>query len=89
MFTQTLGQLFRSRPPETEVRAGAVYRRVGPGDVVETARVIDILDDIMDTPHVRYEVQVESARGKRVRFADQRILNLKTFAKEFVEASDA
>ena len=93
MFSETVGQLFRPTPkPEAErpeIRVGGTYRHSGPGNVVETAKVIDVGPDAMGIPHVRYEVQVEQSRVRQTRFAATRTLNLETFAEYFIELVEA
>ena len=93
MFSETVGQLFRPAPkPEAkrpEIRVGGTYRHSGPGNVVETAKVIDVGPDAMGIPHVRYEVQVEQSRVRQTRFAATRTLNLETFAEYFIELMEA
>jgi hypothetical protein len=89
MFAETVGQFFRPRQkPEVarqDIRVGGIYRHSGPGNVVETAKVIDVAPDAMGIPHVRFEVQVEQSRVRQTRFAATRTLNLETFADYFFE----
>ena len=89
MLAETVGQFFRPRPKEEarrrEIRVGGIYRHSGPGNVVETAKVIDMGPDAMGIPHVRFEVQVEQSRVRQTRFAATRTLNLETFADYFFE----
>lgn len=92
MFSETVGHFFRPAPkPETrpEIRVGGTYRHSGPGNIVETAKVIDVGPDAMGIPHVRYEVQVEQSRVRQTRFAAMRTLNLETFASYFIEPVEA
>ncbi len=92
MFAE-VGQFFRpTSKVETdrpEIRVGGTYRHSGPGNVVETAKVIDVGPDAMGIPHVRYEVQVEQSRVRQTRFAATRTLNLETFASYFIEPVEA
>jgi hypothetical protein len=93
MISETVGQFFRPifRPSEKaaielpEVQIGGTYRHMGPGNVVETAKVIDVGPDAMGIPHVRYEVEVAQRRVRQTRFAAVRTLNLETFRDYFVE----
>jgi hypothetical protein len=93
MISETVGQFFRpifgpSEKPATdrrEVQIGGTYRHEGPGNVVETAKVIDVGPDAMGIPHVRYEVEVAQSRVRQTRFATVRTLNLETFSDYFVE----
>lgn len=90
MLAQTVGQFFRTGGRDEEIvvdiKVGAVYRRQGPGNVVETARVIDVGPDAMGIPHVRYEVLVEQSRVRHNHFAANRTLNLQSFRDLFAEA---
>lgn len=92
MLSATVGQFFRSgRSNKTgpEIKVGAIYRHHGPGNVVETAKVVEVEADSMGIPHVRYEVQVEQSRVRQTRFAATRTLNLETFASYFIEPVEA
>ena len=89
MFAHSVGQFFRSGSRDNEhvldIKIGSVYRHQGPGNVVETARVIDVGPDAMGIPHVRYEVVVEQSRVRHNHFAASRTLNLETFKDLFSE----
>ena len=86
MLTLNMGHFFRPHSPVPEIKAGAVYRRRGAGDTIETARVTGIGPDVMGIPHVRFEVKVEHAQARCSGFADRRILSLQAFSDNFVEA---
>ncbi|MDJ0609152.1 MAG: hypothetical protein QNJ67_09250 [Kiloniellales bacterium] len=91
MLSATVGQFFRSgRSNKTgpEIKVGAIYRHHGPGNVVETAKVVEVEADSMGIPHVRYEVLVEQSQVRHNRFAACRTLNLETFKDHFCEAVD-
>ena len=93
MLSETVGQFLRpifgpSEKPATdrrEVQIGGTYRHEGPGNVIETAKVIDVGPDAMGIPHVRYEVEVAQSRVRQTRFATVRTLNLETFTDYFAE----
>jgi len=97
MISETVGQFFRpifgpNEKPEIEhweVQVGGTYRHKGPGNVVETAKVIDVGPDAMGIPHVRYEVEVAQRRVRQTRFASVRTLNLETFRDHFAELVSA
>jgi hypothetical protein len=88
-----MGNFFKSHASSPakllDVRPGAVYRHRGAGNIVETAKVIDIGPDTMGIPHVRYEVLVERRRERHTRFAAVRTLNLQTFSQLFTEPLEA
>ncbi len=91
MFAETMGNLFKGylsapEPRPTEVHAGGMYRHSGPGNVVETAEVIDVGPDAMGIPHVRFEVLVDRSRERHTHFQAIRTLNLETFRDYFTEA---
>ena len=90
MLSATVGQFFRagSRTPNKneDVKVGGFYRHHGPGNVVETAKVVEVEADSMGIPHVRYEVLVEQSQVRHNRFAACRTLNLQTFKDHFCEA---
>ncbi len=93
MFSETVGSFLKSYAAPAEelpdIRPGCVYRHLGPGDITETAKVIDVGPDSMGIPHVRYEVLVERSRVRHTHFAAVRTLNLETFSHHFVEAMEA
>ena len=67
---------------DAEVERGALYRRPVSGSVVETAQVIEIAQDRMGIPHVRFQLQV--ARGTDAR-VEQRTLALDIFYARYKE----
>ena len=92
MFGASVGNLFKTgdkaREP-VEVREGGIYRRRGPGDLTETAKVLHVGPDAMGITHVRYQLMVESACEQPTKFEDSRTLNIETFLSRFSEAGDA
>lgn len=78
--------LFRDQHKAPEVRSGAVFRHNGPGQLIETAKVIQVQRDALGIPHVRFDVMFEQARDERANFKERRTLNLATFATRFTEA---
>ncbi len=93
MLAETVGQFFRSNSKSEnklpEVRVGGIYRHSGPGNIVETAKVVDVGPDASGIPHVRYEVVVQQSRVAQTRFAAIRTLNLETFSTTFSELVEA
>jgi hypothetical protein len=89
MFANNLGQIFKSEPKVVNVRAGAIYRHIGPGNLVETARVLHVGPDSMGITHVRYNVIVQKSCQRYANFEDRRTLNLDTFRTRFSEPVEA
>jgi hypothetical protein len=93
MLAEAVGNLFRTGPkPEAtlpEIKVGKCYRHIGPGNLQETAKVVDVGPDAMGIPHVRFEVLVERCRERHNNFAAVRTLNLETFSTYFSEALEA
>jgi hypothetical protein len=93
MVADTMGHFFRpilgtsDKPASAcrQIQIGGTYRHQGPGNVVETAKVINVGPDAMGIPHVRYEVEVAQSRVRQTRFAAVRTLNLETFNDYFAE----
>ncbi len=81
MFAQQLGQLFKASPEKLEVKIGAVFRNIRRGNIIETAKVLDIVQDSVGVPHVHYKVSIESAHQEC--FEEQRTLGLESFAERF------
>lgn len=74
---------FRRKAPD--VRSGSVFRRRGPGDLIETAKVIQVEPDALGIPHVSFDVKIEKVKDDRSTFRARRTLNLVTFASRFSE----
>lgn len=93
MLVETMGNLFKSHAapsiPLSEIRPGGTYVHRGAGNVVETARVIDVGPDGMGIPHVRFEVLVERSKERHTHFEAVRTLNLQTFAETFSEPAES
>ena len=81
MFAQQLGQLFRTGPEKLQVKVGAVFRNIRRDNIIETAKVLDIVQDSMGVPHVHYKVSIGSAHQEC--FEEQRTLGLESFAERF------
>ena len=71
-----------------QVRAGAVFRRVHPDQLVETARVLSVAPDPNGIPHVRFSVSFERARFARLD-AGTRLLALASFTEFYREPVEA
>ncbi|RDD63925.1 hypothetical protein [Ferruginivarius sediminum] len=76
------GRRYRRQP----VAAGAVYRRLGADNTVETARVLSIGEDIQGIPHVRFRVSIRRAEIAYV--DEERILSQECFAERYRERVD-
>ncbi|MCH6587898.1 MAG: hypothetical protein IH805_06260 [Proteobacteria bacterium] len=87
MFAQQIGQWFKSGVRRQEVKVGGVFRNILRGDIVETAKVIDIVPDPMGVPHVHFTVSIRNAHHEC--FREQRTLGLTTFSERFPSASTA
>ena len=81
MFAQQFGQWFKSNPRRLEVTVGSVFRNIRKGNIIETAKVLDIAPDSMGVPHVHYAVSIQSSNCKC--FEEQRTLGLVSFAERF------
>ncbi len=84
MFAQQIGQWFKSGVRRQEVKIGGVFRNIRKGNVIETARVLDIVPDPMGVPHVHFMVSVGNPHQSR--FEEHRTLGLATFAERFPSA---
>ncbi len=87
MFAQQIGAWFRSGVRRPEVRIGGVFRSIRKGNIIETARVLDIVPDPMGVPHVHFMVSVKSPHQDS--FEERRTLGLTTFAERFASALPA
>ncbi len=87
MFAQQIGQWFKSGVRRHEVKIGGVFRSIRRGNIIETAKVIDIVPDSMGVPHVHFMVSIRSAHHEC--FKEQRTLGLATFSERFPSASTA
>ncbi len=87
MFAQQIGQWFKSSDHHTDVKIGGVFRNIRKGNIIETARVLDIVPDPMGVPHVHFMVSVGSAHQEC--FQEHRTLGLATFSERFQNALPA
>ncbi len=87
MFAQQIGQWFKSGSRRQEVKVGGVFRNVLRGDMVETAKVIDIVPDSMGVPHVHFTLSIRSAHQECSK--EQRTLGLTTFSERYPSATTA
>ena len=87
MFAQLIGEWFKSGARRQEVTIGGVFRNIRKGNIIETARVLDIVPDPMGVPHVHFMVSVKGSH--RECFEEQRTLGLATFAERFQSALPA
>ncbi len=84
MFAQQIGQWLKADAGRQEVKVGAVFRSTRPGNITETAKVLDIVPDSMGVPHVHFMVSIRSAHHEC--FQEQRTLGLATFSERFPSA---
>ena len=75
---------FRQSAPADQIKVGSVYQRAHDGNIVETAKVIDVGRDALGIPHVTYDVSVERAR--LAKYEERRTLGLESFAERFRES---
>jgi hypothetical protein len=66
------------------IEPGAIYRRVRPNNLVETARVLAVTTDNVGIPHVRVDIRVDGPHYARIS-QGQRLLSLDAFAADFTE----
>ncbi len=81
MIAQQIAQWFNSGVRRKEVTIGSVFRNIRNGNIIETARVLDIVPDSLGVPHVLFTVSLGSAYQNC--FEEQRTLGLATFAEKF------
>ena len=74
-------RLFESGSRGQEVEIGAVFQTIRPGNIIETAKVLDITPDSLGVPHVHYAVSIENANRRQIE--DERTLGLTSFAERF------
>ena len=75
---------FKQPARTDEIKVGSIYKRAHEGNIVETAKVIDVGPDALGIPHVTYEVSVERAR--LAKYEERRTLGLESFAERFRES---
>ena len=83
MFSFRVDRLLKSTSSRQNVNVGEIFRRVRRGNIVETAKVLDIAPDSMGVPHVHYEVSIRG--GEQHCFEEQRTLGLACFAERFTK----
>jgi len=84
-----LENLIKFNKPRPEITAGATFRHTGPGDLIETAKVLKIAPDSMGIPHVRYEFAAQRNNLTFDGLESRRTLNLDSFARYFSEPVEA
>jgi len=87
MLAQQFGQWFKSGSRPQEVTVGSVFRNIRKGNIIETAKVLDIVPDPMGVPHVHYSVSIQSSHRKC--FEEHRTLGLTSFSERFGKAQTA
>ncbi len=81
-----LDRLFKTSAQRPEVREGATFRHIGPGNLIETAKVLELMRDPMGIPHVRFDLIVERNRQPLESLTTSRTLNLQSFTSHFTDA---
>ncbi len=94
MFAQQIGEWFKSGVRRQEVQIGGEFRNIRKGNIIETARVLDIAPDPMGVPHVHFMVSIKCAHQDSFEehqdsFEERRTLGLTTFAERFASALPA
>ncbi|MGH6947390.1 MAG: hypothetical protein ACREDZ_08685 [Kiloniellales bacterium] len=84
MRSRIFGQLFKPAKNQDDVKVGSVYRKVCPGNVVETAKVIGVRQDSLGIPHVHYSLVIE--RSQIESLEETRTLGLTSFTEQFCSA---
>ena len=74
---------------QIEVRPGSTFRRSGPGNWVETAKVCNVAVDPLGIPHVTYDLMIERNQLRLDMIPDRRTLNLRSFRDHFPEVVEA
>ena len=69
------------------IKVGAIFRHKLPGDIIETAKVLEIGPDPLGIPHVTYELQVE--KSQFAKYQARRTLGLQSFSERFEETVTA
>ncbi|MGH6619723.1 MAG: hypothetical protein ACREF6_09275 [Alphaproteobacteria bacterium] len=67
------------------IRRGMSFRRVKPDKSIETAKVLSVVMDGQQIPHVRYEINVVRPSRAAVFKDGPRILSLSTFTDTYRE----
>lgn len=67
------------------IRRGMSFRRVKPDKSIETAKVLSVVMDGQQIPHVCYEINVERPSRTAVFKDGPRILSLSTFTDTYRE----
>jgi hypothetical protein len=70
--------------PDASIEAGSTYLRVSGGSLTEKAHVLEVMEDRMGIPHVRFQLQV--IRGSARQFVENRTLALETFHARYKKA---
>ena len=83
MFSFRVDRLLKSASRRETVSVGEIFRRVRSGNIVETAKVLDIAPDSMGVPHVHYEVSIRG--GKQQIIEEQRTLGLASFSESYTK----
>ena len=79
-----VGWFSREERRSKELAPGAVFRKVRPDNLVETAKVLALTKDGYGIPHVRYDLTFEGPT--HLRFGEgERLLSVASFNERFPE----
>lgn len=67
------------------IRPGAAFRRIKPDKSIETAKILAVVLDGMQIPHVRYEINLERPSRSQVFRDGPRTLSLTSFTHTYRE----
>ncbi len=74
---------FVSSDKQREIQEGALFQRTHAHNLIETARVLSVREDLFGIPHVKYEVKFDRSRENGHSFDGPRVLALSVFAENF------
>ena len=79
-----VGWFSKEERRDVEVEPGAVFRKVRPDNLIETAKVLSVTKDGYGIPHVRYDLSFEGPT--LLRFGEgERLLSVASFTERFPE----
>jgi hypothetical protein len=78
------GWLRRGNGELPHIEPGAVFRRVRPNNLIETARVLAVTTDDAGIPHVRVDIEIDGPAYAQIS-RGQRLLAVAAFAQDYPE----
>lgn len=81
-MTGSLPRLWRDRASMADIKPGHRYFRTRRGNVMETATVVDLREDIVGIPHVLFSLAFEEAAIGHID-AGNRVLALPSFVATY------